>query len=253
MNIAVITGASSGMGREFVYAIDRTFSLDELWVVARRENRLRELQEKCRATIRPICLDLSDLSALHELKRRLDAAQPHVHILVNAAGYGMFGAFEENEMDNQLGIIDVNARALTAVCHICLPYMTAGDKIINLGSNSSWQPVPYLSVYAASKAFVLSFSRGLGRELKPKGIQVMCVCPGWIKTEFMDRAVHDNTVQYYDRWYTAEQVIAQAMKDLKRGKSVSILGAPVRRQVRLVKFLPVKLVMDTWCRQQGKP
>lgn len=80
----------------------------------------------------------------------------------------------------------------------------------------------------------------------------MCVCPGWIKTEFMDRAVHDNTVQYYDRWYSAEQVVIQAMKDLRKGKTVSILGAPVRRQVFLVKLLPVNFIMDTWCKQQGK-
>ena len=121
-----------------------------------------------------------------------------------------------------------------------------------MGSNSSWQPVPYLAVYAASKAYVLSFSRALGRELKNRGIHVMCVCPGWIKTEFMDRAVHDNTISYYDRWYTAKEVIDQAMADLKKKKKVSILGAPVRRQVRLVKHLPTDLVMDTWCRQQGK-
>lgn len=252
MNIALITGASSGMGREFAYAIDKEFTPDELWVVARREERLKELQNGCRAVVHPVCLDLSEPTALHELKNALDAVKPHIRVLVNAAGYGLFGAFEENDMDGQLGIIDVNSRALTAICQMCLPYMTEGDKIINLGSNSSWQPVPYMSVYAASKAFVLSFSRGLGRELKPRKIQVMCVCPGWIKTEFMDRAVHDDTVRYYDRWYTAEQVIQQAMKDLKKGKTVSILGAPVRRQVRLVKHLPVNMVMNTWCKQQGK-
>ena len=109
-----------------------------------------------------------------------------------------------------------------------------------------------MSVYAASKAYVLSFSRALGRELKHRGVHVMCVCPGWIKTEFMDTAVRDDTVKYYDRWYTAEQVIEQAMKDLKKKKSVSILGAPVRWQVRLVKHLPVDLIMNIWCKQQGK-
>ena len=130
--------------------------------------------------------------------------------------------------------------------------MKEGCSIINLGSNSSWQPVPYIAVYAASKAYVLSFSRSLGRELKERGVHVMCVCPGWIKTEFMDTAVHDDTIKYYDRWYTPEQVIAQAMKDLRKKKKISILGAPVRRQTRLVKLLPVDLVMDVWCRQQGK-
>ena len=252
MNIAVITGASSGMGREFVYAIDKEYELSEIWVVARRKERLEELQARCRTKIRPLVFDLSNPASFAEYKALLEAEKPQIRVLVNAAGYGLFGTFEEMGLDEQLGIVDVNDKALTAMCLLSLPYMRKGDTIVNLGSNSSWQPVPYLNVYAASKAYVLSFSRGLGRELKPRGVHVMCVCPGWIKTEFMDTAVHDDTIQYYDRWYTPEQVIEQAMKDLKKKKKVSILGAPVRRQVRLVKFLPTDVVLDTWCRQQGK-
>ncbi|MBQ1390121.1 MAG: SDR family NAD(P)-dependent oxidoreductase, partial [Firmicutes bacterium] len=139
----------------------------------------------------------------------------------------------------------------TAMCHVTLPYMKKGDSIINMGSNSSWQPVPYQSVYGASKACVLSFSRALGRELKPAGIHVMCVCPGWIKTEFQENAMHDTYIRYVDRWYGPDEVAEQAMKDLKKKKTVSILGRPVRNQVRLVKFLPVDLVMNIWCKQQG--
>ena len=252
MNIAVITGASSGMGREFVYAIDKEYELSEIWVVARRKERLEALQARCRTKIRPLVVDLSEPASFAEYKALLEAEKPQIRVLVNAAGYGLFGTFEEMGLEEQLGIVDVNDKALTAMCLLSLPYMRKGDAIVNLGSNSSWQPVPYLNVYAASKAYVLSFSRGLGRELKPRGVHVMCVCPGWIKTEFMDRAVHDNTISYYDRWYTAKEVIDQAMADLKKKKKVSILGAPVRRQVRLVKHLPTDLVMDTWCRQQGK-
>ncbi|MBQ2217486.1 MAG: SDR family NAD(P)-dependent oxidoreductase, partial [Firmicutes bacterium] len=245
MNIAVITGASSGMGREFVYAVDREYELDELWVVARRKERLEELQEKCRAKVRPLAWDLADPASFDSFRSLLEAEKPHIRVLVNAAGYGLFGTFEEMGLEEQLGIVDVNDKALTAMCLLSLPYMEKGDAIVNLGSNSSHQPVPFLNVYAASKAYVLSFSRGLGRELKPRGVHVMCVCPGWIKTEFMDTAVRDDTIKYYDRWYTPQQVIEQAMKDLKKKKKVSILGAPVRRQVRLVKFLPVDVVMDT--------
>ena len=252
MNIAVITGASSGMGREFVYAIDKEYELNEIWVVARRKERLEELQARCRTKIRPLVFDLSNPASFAEYKALLEAEKPQIRVLVNAAGYGLFGTFEEMGLEEQLGIVDVNDKALTAMCLLSLPYMRKGDAIVNLGSNSSWQPVPYLNVYAASKAYDLSFSRGLGRELKPRGVHVMCVCPGWIRTEFMDTAVHDDTIQYYDRWYTPEQVIEQAMKDLKKKKKVSILGAPVRRQVRLVKFLPTDVVLDTWCRQQGK-
>jgi len=251
MKTAVITGASSGMGREFVLAADR-LGLDELWVIARREDRLKELAKECRTPVRVLPQDLTDRAAIESCRELLEAEKPQISLLVNAAGYGLFGTFEEMDLDAQLGIAELNDKALTAMCYASLPYMQSGSSIINMGSNSSWQPVPYMAVYAASKAYVLSFSRALGRELKGKGIHVMCVCPGWVRTEFMDRAVHDDTVKYYDRWYTAAQVVEQAMKDLAKKKAVSILGAPVRRQVRLVKHLPVDLVMNTWCRQQGK-
>ena len=252
MDIAIVTGASSGMGREFVLAVDREYDLDEIWVIARREDRLRELEGVCRTKVRTIPLDLSLPDSFLTVQSRLSAEEPHVRILVNAAGYGLFGEFSTLDLAEQLGIVDLNSRALTAMCHLVLSRMQAGDAIVNLGSNSSWQPVPYMGVYAASKAFVLSFSRSLGRELKNRGIHVMCVCPGWVKTEFMDRAKRDDTIRYFDRWYTAEQVADRAMRDLKKRKPVSILGSPVRRQVRLVKHLPVGFVMDTWCRQQGK-
>ena len=252
MNIAVVTGASSGMGRELVLAADREYSPDEIWVIARREERLKELASECRASVRVLAMDLSVKESFDKYKALLEAEAPDIRLLINAAGYGFFGAFEDLELDGQLGIAELNDKALTAMWYLSLPFMKSGSSIINLGSNSAWQPVPYMAVYAASKAYVLSFSRALGRELKGRGIHVMCVCPGWVKTEFMDRAVRDDTVNYFDRWYTAKEVADQAMKDLKKKKSVSILGAPVRRQVRLVKHLPVDMVMDTWCKQQGK-
>ena len=252
MKIAVITGASSGMGREFVYAIDKEFDLDEIWVIARREEKLKELGEKCRAKVRPIALDLADRESFAVYKGILEAEKPEIQVLVNAAGFGLFGTFTEMDLDRQLDIIDLNDGALTAMCHMSIPYMTESSHIINLASNSSWQPVPYINVYGASKAYVMSFSRALGVELKKQGIHVMAVAPGWIKTEFFDHAVHDDTIKYYDRYYTAEQVIKRAMKDLRKKKIVSILGFPVRMQVRAVKLLPVSLIMKIWCRQQGK-
>ena len=253
MKIAVITGASSGMGREFVKAADKAFGLDEIWVIARRAERLEALSAECGTRIRPLPLDLSDDRSFASLQALLEEKKPELHLLVNAAGYGIFGAFSEIPLEEQLGIVTLNDRALTAVTSLCLPYMKEGSAVINLGSNSSWQPVPYMNVYAASKAYVLSFSRGLYRELKPRGIHVLCVCPGWIKTEFFDTAVRDDTIVYYDRFYTAEQVVSRAMKDLKKKKLVSVAGFPVRMQVRLVRFLPVGFVMNTWCRQQKKP
>ena len=257
MKIAIVTGASSGIGREFVYAIDRYSvqhggCLDSIWVVARRAERLEELSKDCQTPIRPFAMDLSNPSCVESIGATLAAETPQVDFLVNAAGFGIFGDFKDNDARKQLAIVDLNDRALTAMCSTVIPYMHKGASLINLGSNSSWQPVPYMAVYAASKAYVLSLSRALGVELKPQGIHVMCVCPGWIKTEFFDHAVHDDTVKYYDRFYTARQVVDKAMKDLSKKKPVSILGFPVRMQVRLVKHLPVGMVMKTWCRQQKK-
>lgn len=247
----MITGASAGIGREFVYAVDREFQLDEIWVVARRAERLEELKDKCRTLLRPVVLDLADLSSLDTYQQLLEREKPEIHLLINAAGCGVFGPFAEKDLQKQLSSATLNSLALTGMCHVSLPYMKAGDSIVNMGSNSAWQPVPYQTVYGASKSYVLNFSRALGRELRPKKIHVMCVCPGWIKTEFQQVAHHDEYIRYVDRWYGPDEVAEQAMKDLKKKKTVSILGHPVRRQVRLVKFLPVKLVMDTWCRQQG--
>ena len=252
MKIAVITGASSGIGQEFVYAIDREFQLDEIWVIARRKERLDTLQQQCRASIRPLPLDLKDEKSFEIYKEHLQAKKPEIEILVNSAGVGLFGTFADMDMKAQLEIIALNAAALTAICHVSVPCMKEGSYIVNLASNSSWQPVPYINVYGASKAYVMSFSRALGAELRKQGIHVMAVAPGWIKTEFFGHAVHDDTIKYYDRFYTAEQVIKKAIKDLKKKKPVSILGFPVRMQVRVIKFLPVSLVMKIWCRQQGK-
>ena len=251
MKIAVVTGASSGIGRELVYAADKQYSFDEIWVVARRAERLEELKEKCRNPLRALALDLADDEGLRAYRALLEQEKPEIALLVNAAGCGVFGPFEEKELDALLHSARLNALSLTAMCHLSLPCMKSGSAIVNMGSNSSWQPVPYQAVYGASKSYVLSLSRAIGRELRPRGVHVMCVCPGWIKTEFQQHAKHDEYIRYVDRWYGPDEVAAQAMKDLEKKKTVSILGAPVRRQVRLVKHLPVVMVMDIWCRQQG--
>lgn len=253
MSIAVVTGASSGMGRDFVLALDRDYSFDEIWVIARRKERLEELGRSAKTKIVPLSLDLSLKDSVSVLENMLREKSVKVGALVNAAGYGLFKAFEESSRGEMEGIVDLNDRALVSVTSAVLPFMEKGSFIINLGSNSSHQPVPYIATYAASKAFVLSFSLALGAELKKRGIHVLCVCPGWIKTEFFDRAVRDNTtIVYYDRYYESRDVVEKAMKDLEKGRTTSILGFPVRMQVRLVKLLPSSLVMHIWLRQQKK-
>ncbi len=251
MKIAVITGASSGIGREFVYSVDKRFVYDEIWVIARRAERLEELKEKCRNTLRPLAMDLASEEDLKAYQALLEREKPEIALLINAAGCGVFGPFAEKDLDALLHSAKLNSLSLTAMCHMSLPYMKSGSSIVNMGSNSSWQPVPYQAVYGASKSYVLSLSRAIGRELKGRGIHVMCVCPGWIKTEFQQHARHDDYIRYVDRWYGPDEVAEQAMADLEKKKTVSILGAPVRRQVALVKHLPVDMIMNIWCKQQG--
>ncbi len=254
MKIAVITGASSGMGREFVRQFDRKETFDEIWVIARRAERLEALRGEVRAPLRPLPMDLTEDDSLDRFRSLLSEEKPEIALLVNASGFGIFRAFAEAPLETQLSMIDLNDKALVAMTYLALPYMVSGSRIVNMGSLSAFQPVPYINVYGASKAFVLSFSRALGAELKPRGIRVMAVCPGWVRTEFFDTAVTDpKVITYYNRFYETEEVVRRAMKDLRRGKDVSVCGLPIRGQVLLVKLLPHRLVMNIWCRQQKKP
>ena len=252
MRIAVITGASSGMGREFVKQIDALECFDEIWVIARRMDRLEELSGECKNKIRPISLDLMRQESYDEYKAMLESEKPDVSVLVNGSGFGRFGAFADIDLKTQLDMIDLNDKALVAMTYLTLPYMKEGGKIYQIDSLSSFQPVPYIGVYAATKAFVLSFSRALNVELKKRGIRVLAICPDWVRTEFFDRAVTDDTITYYNRYYNADQVVQRALKDMKKGKDVSVCGFPIRMQVRLTKLLPHRLVMKIWCKQQKK-
>lgn len=252
MKTAIVSGASSGMGREFVRQLDAAEEFDEIWVIARRRERLEELVGTTRAKIRPVPLDLSLPDSMKTYADLLAEANPDVRVLVCASGYGKFGAVMEMPLAEQTGMIDLNVKALTEMTYLTVPYMSQGSCIYELGSLSSFQPVPYIGVYGATKAYVLSFSRALNVELAGRGIRVMAVCPGWVKTEFFDRAVHDDTITYYNRYYTSEQVVTRALRDMKKGKDVSVCGAPVRFQVFLTKHLPHRLVMRIWCRQQKK-
>ncbi|MBE6698219.1 MAG: SDR family NAD(P)-dependent oxidoreductase [Ruminococcaceae bacterium] len=250
MKIAVITGASSGMGKEFVLQLDRLEEYDELWLIARREDRLIELGTQTRAKVRPIALDLCQKQALDTYRDLLAEHKPEVAVLVNGSGFGRFGAFTDIDLEAQERMITLNASALMSMTYLTLPYMKKGGQIYQIDSQSAFQPVPYIGVYGATKAFVLSFSRSLNVELKQRGIRVMAICPGWVKTEFFDHAVTDNTVKYYARYYTSEQVVTRAIKDMKRGRDVSVCGHSIRRARFLAWLLPTKMVMKIWCNQQ---
>lgn len=252
MKIAVVTGASSGIGREFVKGLDVNEKLDEIWVIARRRERLEALSKEVRTPVRPIALDLTEPASFDKYRTLLENEKPQIHILINNSGFGVFGAFAERPLEQQLKIIDLNDKALVAMTYLSLPYMKKGDMIYNVASSSAFQPVPYQAIYGSSKVFVFNFSRALNMELKPRGIRVMAVCPHWCKTEFFDTAVTDDTIVYYNFFNTAEEVVREAFRNMRKGKDVSLAGFKIRQQRLLVKLLPHWLVMRIWCRQQKK-
>ena len=255
MKIAIVTGASSGMGREFVRQLHNYIQPDEIWAVARRQTALQELQAETDIPVRPVVLDLSKKESFQEFTDLLKAEKPNVELLVNGAGFGKFGDFEAISLEEDLGMIDLNCKALVAMTRICLPYMERGAHILQLDSLSAFQPVPYITTYGATKAFVLSYTRAVNAELKPRGIRMMAMNPAWVKTEFFNHAFQtNNRVQYFNYVQEAKDVVATGLKDLyKSKKDMSIPGLGVKLQVLGVKLLPHKLVMKTWMNQQKKP
>ncbi len=253
MNIAIVTGASSGIGRAFAFMVDKYYELDEIWVIARRLERLEALSGELSTKIRAISLDLTKNESFDEFASLLESEKPNIKVLVNASGYGYFGEFTERSLEGQLKMIDLNEKSVVALTYHALKYMTAGAEVYNIASSSSFQPVPYISVYGATKSFVTSFSRALNREVRPKGIRIMSVCPHWCKTEFFDTAVSDDTIKYYNFFTPAEDVAEAAYRNMKRGRDVSLCGFKIKFQVLLVKVLPHSIVMNVWCKQQKKP
>ena len=255
MKIAIVTGASSGMGREFVLQLSNYVQVDEIWAIARRQEALDSLKAEVSVPVRAISLDLLQNDSFQTFAQLLEAEKPEVRLLVNAAGFGKFGSFEKIPLEDELRMVDLNCKALLAMTRLTLPYMTKGSHILQLDSLSAFQPVPYITTYGATKSFVLSYCRAMSAELQPRGIRMMAMNPGWVKTEFFSHAFRTNSgeVQYFDRLYEAKDVVATGLKDLYRSKKpCSVHGFPVRMQVRLVKLLPHSLVMAIWLNQQKK-
>ena len=180
MNIAIVTGASSGMGKEFVLQLSGYVQVDEIWVIARRTQALEELKSQVSVAVRPIGLDLCREESFEAYQKLLEEEKPNVKLLVNAAGFGKFGSFEKVPLLDDCRMLDLNCKALVVMTRLTLPYMHAGSHILQLDSLSAFQPVPYITTYGATKAFVLSYSRAINRELKGRGIRVMAMNPGWV-------------------------------------------------------------------------
>ena len=230
--------------------------MDEIWVIARRLDALEALKTEVSVPIRPIALDLCEGAAFDTVAALLEAEKPNIKLLVNAAGFGKFGAYHKVSLQDESRMIDLNCKAVVLMTRLCVPYMEAGSHILQLDSLSAFQPVPYITTYGATKAFVLSYSRAMNRELKSKGIRVMAMNPGWVKTEFFNHAFQtndDNEVQYFNRLYEAKDCVATGLKDLYRSrKDCSIHGLPVQLQVLGVKIMPHRIVMNIWQNQQKK-
>ena len=216
--IIIVSGASSGMGKEFIKQIlEKEPNIDELWAIARREDRLIEMKKEISDKIVPLKLDLTNEEDLLKYKEVLNKEKPNVIVLANCAGFGVFDHSENVNTEIKLNMIDLNVKAPVALIDYTLPYMKENSKIMNIASCAGFQPIPYINDYAATKSFLLSYSRALNRELKYKNIHVLAVTPYWTKTEFFDRAIDEEkkkVVINYNAKYEAADVMRKAIKDL---------------------------------------
>lgn len=239
--VAIVTGASSGMGREFVLNIDRTFkNVDEIWLIARR----RDLLEELRANINKPCIiineDITDTGFNARFAKMLKQEKAGVKILVNCAGYGIMGPVGDAAHDVSVGMINTNCMGLTSVTHVVLPYMTKKSRIINLASSAAFLPQPQFAIYAASKSYVLSFSRALNCELKDREIFVTAVCPGPVATDFFTIAEGEHKRVWFKDLFmvNAKDVVDKAIKDSIDRREISIYGLPMKLFYVFTKIVP---------------
>jgi short-subunit dehydrogenase len=241
MKIAIVTGASSGMGREFIMQIaDRFSGIGEIWAIARREERLEELSPLVPVKVRSFAIDLTDDSKLMSLQDILAKEKPEVKWLINSAGYGKIGDVGTINIGDEMGMVELNCKALCAVTHMVLPYMSENSRIIQFSSAASFLPQPGFAIYAATKSFVLSYSRALNEELKKRGIYVTAVCPGPVKTEFFDIAETTGKIPLYKRVVMADpkKVVRLALRDSMMGRPVSVYGITMKFFRLLCKTVP---------------
>lgn len=242
--IAIVTGASGGIGQVFVRELTKE-NLDEIWIVGRNEQRLLALKNEFGGSIVPICKDLTQSADLLSFSDLLNMKDVSVSWLVNNAGIARMAPSKEFSFSEIEQTIDLNCKAPAALINLCIPFMEKGAKILNLSSASAFQPVPYINLYAATKAFERSYSRALNTELKPSGITVTAVCPGWVDTQMLSREIEGKTVRF-PGIVAPEKVVKKALRDAKRGKDMSICSFYVKCQHLNVKLLPQKWTMKIW-------
>lgn len=240
MNIVLITGASSGLGREFARRVAKEGAVEEIWAVARREERLLQLAGELPCPVRPLPMDLTRRESVEALRALLERERPHISVLVNAAGMGRMGKTAGISDGDNDAMIELNCRAAVDVTAAALPYLGRGSRVLEVCSTAGFQPMPGLNVYAATKAFLLSYTKALHYEMLGSGVHVTAVCPYWVKnTEFISAAsASGRSFRHFPLASRAETVVKWAMADSRLNLWVSTPG-PVCALHRLAaKYIP---------------
>lgn len=253
--IAIVTGASSGIGEAFVKEICASDDkYDEIWIIARRQEKLDALIALTGdRRLRPVKADLIDAEDLESVGTRLSSGDYSVVLLINCAGLGRRGNLEDNRIEDIAATINVNCQSLTLLTKIVLPYMKTsnvkkgGGRIINIASSAAFLPQPGFAVYAASKSYVLNFSRALGAEVAPKGIVVTAVCPGPVDTEFLGKATGGRETEFTgirkNVVVTADKLAAASLKASYRGRRVLVYKFSQKMFHFASKALPTSLIL----------
>ena len=246
---ALVTGASYGIGVDLAECFARDGY--DLVLSARSEAALAEQAERiakqCGVKVVTIALDLGAQGAGHRLADEIRARGIAVDVLVNNAGYGIAGGFAGSSEPDQLGMIDLNVRALVELTHAFWPDMLARKRggVLNVASTSAFQPGPLMAVYYASKAFVLSFSEALWREAQGTGVKVSCLCPGPTASRFRERAGTGKTrLTSMGTPMSSRSVAEEGYRGFSENQRVVITGARNRLLARAVPFVPRRRVLD---------
>ncbi|MDI9461042.1 MAG: SDR family NAD(P)-dependent oxidoreductase [Saccharofermentanales bacterium] len=243
--VAIVTGASSGLGREFARQVDKVKGIDEIWLIARRQERLVQLAAELKTATRVLALDLLQENSFEIIASELNQQKPVVSILINNAGKGKAGRFTSLERDYNDEVLKLNVLAIMQLTNIVLPFCAPGSRILQISSVAAFMPQPGFSVYAASKAFVLSFARALNEELRREKITVTAVCPNPMETEFFNNASGKSKLNRIKSLgiEKPEHVVRVALERSARGKDVSV-SCVAGKLLRLVgKFLPNRVIM----------
>lgn len=246
MNVIIITGASSGIGREFALQMDAGFTnVEEFWLIARRKEALEELAKEMSHKVRILPMDVTDEYAMDDLEQLLYEEDVNVRILVNCAGYGLIGKFEDLDLEGQLGMLTTNCEALTRLTYLCLPYMSPKSRVINLASSAAFMPQSGFAVYAATKAYVMSLSRALHHELYKRQIYVTAVCPGPVDTAFFEVAEKGGDMLAIKKYVMAKPdvVVDKALRDSYFRKEVSVYSWPMKLFWVWAKLIPHKWIL----------